>query len=249
MHRLLNGYDRKSLVTLGLLLVTALGVGVWWRDLLRENAQDVTWFLVLTWAAMTALLCWGVEPARDLALAGVALACGFGFEWWGTHTALWSYFTGEKPPTWILLAWPVAALATARISWVLEGVYSGRRSHWAVLYWVLVVLFTGEMLRFTWPVIGKASSLLALACTVGVIATVREPKRDVCFFLAGSALGIALEYWGTTHNCWTYYTRQNPPLFAIAAHGFAQLCYARVLMLCKRTRQAECNSALRSRDA
>jgi hypothetical protein len=47
-------------------------------------------------------------------------------------------------------------------------------------------------------------------------------------FLAGAVLGIFLEYWGTTRECWTYYTLQKPPLFAVLAHGLASVAFWRV---------------------
>ena len=40
-------------------------------------------------------------------------------------------------------------------------------------------------------------------------------------FAAGAGLGYFLEVWGTTRECWTYYTRETPPLFAVLAHGMA----------------------------
>lgn len=42
-------------------------------------------------------------------------------------------------------------------------------------------------------------------------------------------LGMFLESWGTSRNCRTYYTGQVPPPVTAAAHGFAQILYARVL--------------------
>jgi len=33
--------------------------------------------------------------------------------------------------------------------------------------------------------------------------------------------------WGTTRQCWTYYTRQTPPLFAVLAHGMAAVAFWR----------------------
>ena len=43
----------------------------------------------------------------------------------------------------------------------------------------------------------------------------------------GAALGYFLELWGTTCECWTYYTNQTPPLFAVLAHGMAAVSFWR----------------------
>jgi hypothetical protein len=49
----------------------------------------------------------------------------------------------------------------------------------------------------------------------------------VLTFIAGSGLGYFLELWGTTRACWTYYTQQTPPLFAVLAHGMAAVAFWR----------------------
>jgi hypothetical protein len=41
-------------------------------------------------------------------------------------------------------------------------------------------------------------------------------------------LGYFLELWGTTRQCWTYYTFETPPLFAVLAHGMAAVAFWRV---------------------
>ena len=46
-------------------------------------------------------------------------------------------------------------------------------------------------------------------------------------FIAGAGLGYFLERWGTTRECWTYYTLQTPPLFAVLAHGLAAAAFWR----------------------
>jgi hypothetical protein len=52
-------------------------------------------------------------------------------------------------------------------------------------------------------------------------------------FIAGAGLGYFLERWGTTRECWTYYTRQTPPLFAVMAHGMAAVAFWRAGLLVK----------------
>jgi CHASE2 domain-containing sensor protein len=125
-----------------LLLLLYVAIGVRWNDLLKLNIGVVNWLLLAIWILMNALLCWDVRPSQDLALAVVALAGGWVFESWGTHTQLWSYFTGDKPPLWILPAWPVAALATARIAWAIESALAQRQMNFTIPYWLLMALFT-----------------------------------------------------------------------------------------------------------
>ncbi len=224
-----TGYDRKSAVAAGMLGAVYLAIGVLWLDLLRQNLPEVNWLLVTLWAAMSALLCWRVRPKHDLALAAVSLLGGFAFEWWGTETQLWHYFTGETPPVWILPAWPVAALATARLSLCLSRPCSSLRLNWGIGYWTCVLLFAAGMIHFIWPSICQWPSIAACGCIGLVIATSKSHQADLCLFAAGAGLGFLLEYWGTTQECWTYYNSATPPLITAAAHGFAQLCYARVL--------------------
>lgn len=50
----------------------------------------------------------------------------------------------------------------------------------------------------------------------------------VLTFIAGISLGYFLELWGTTRLCWTYYTLDTPPLFAVLAHGMAAVAFWRV---------------------
>jgi hypothetical protein len=49
----------------------------------------------------------------------------------------------------------------------------------------------------------------------------------VLTFVAGAGLGYFLELWGTTRECWTYYTLETPPLFAVLAHGMAAVIFWR----------------------
>jgi hypothetical protein len=52
-------------------------------------------------------------------------------------------------------------------------------------------------------------------------------------FVAGSGLGYYLELWGTTRECWIYYTYQTPPLFAVVAHGMAAVAFWRAGLMVK----------------
>ena len=87
------------------------------------------------------------------------------------------------------------------------------------------------MLSFVAPTFDKPLTLAAIAMCVLIILTPTDHRMAVLTFLAGSALGYFLERWGTTRECWTYYTFQTPPLFAIFAHGLAAVAFWRAGLL------------------
>ena len=230
-----SGFDRRSSVALLLLVTTGASVGYHWRDLLDVNGQ-MDWLLAGIWVWMAALICWGVSLRRDLILVAVG-ACGGGvIEWWGTNTGLWSYFTQERPPLWILPAWPIAALSVDRlgqmVDWMVGEVFRRARSipppHlFRRAYWILTPGFVLWMSVFIWPYAHLFASQVVIVVMVAVTLRCPDPRRDVQVFLAGSLLGIFLEYWGTSRECWTYYTEQVPPPVAVVAHGFAAIAFNR----------------------
>lgn len=219
------GYDRRSLVALGGLIAVYTAVGVNWFHLL-DLSRGMDWLLVGIWALMTALLCREVQPVRDIPLVLAAFGGGLVIEGWGTQTELWRYFTAERPPIWILPAWPVAALTIERLARMLDPLLP--RRHERLVFWVGMPLFILAMTRFLWPSIHLWMSQLVVLLMVGVLFTPGDRRKDVLLFLAGSLLGILLEYWGTSRRCWTYYTAEVPPVEAIFAHGFASVAFERV---------------------
>ena len=55
-----------------------------------------------------------IQPLRNARTAGAATILGWLLEWWGTTEGLWSYFTFERPPIWIVFAWPIGSLVIDR---------------------------------------------------------------------------------------------------------------------------------------
>ena len=228
-------YDRLSALSLALLVSLCVTVGYSHRDLLDANGE-MDWLLAFTWLAMAALLTWNVVPRRDLLLFAVGAAGGAVIEWWGTNTRLWSYFTAERPPLWILPAWPIAALSIdrlARLSERLLGEYEARRGRsidprpTKAAYYVCLPLFVVALVAFIRPSLDQLASRVVIGIVLVVTFVRAEPRRDLSLFGAGSLLGVFLEYWGTSRECWTYYTHQLPPPVAIFAHGFASIAFAR----------------------
>ena len=87
-----------------------------------------------------------------------------------------------------------------------------------------MTLFMGSAVRIP-------SSWVILAIMFATLLWKPAPDRDVCIFLAGSLLGIFLEDWGTSRQCWTYYTEETPPVIAVLAHGFASVTFNRGVQL------------------
>ncbi|MBX3131392.1 MAG: hypothetical protein KF718_32035 [Polyangiaceae bacterium] len=238
-----GGYDRRSLAALLLLVGVGSSVGYHWRDLLDANG-DLDALLLGVWLVMAALITWNVAPRRDLLLLAVGLCGGAVIEWWGTTTGLWRYFTGERPPLWILPAWPVAALSTDRLGQLFDRALTalagrGVASRWLspssdfgqrasqLAYWCLLPLFVLGMTSFAWPARGVLSTQVVIALMIALTLHCPRPRRDVVLFVGASGLGFFLEYWGTSRQCWTYYTEQVPPAIAVVAHGFAAVAFAR----------------------
>ena len=230
-----SGFDRRSPIAFLVLVTTGASVGYHWRDLLDANGE-MDWLLAGIWAWMAALICWGVSLRRDLILVAVG-ACGGGvIEWWGTNTGLWSYFTQERPPLWILPAWPIAALSVDRmgqvVDWGVRQLFGWVRREPSLhlfrrAYFVLTSGFVLWMSAFIWPYAHLFASRVVIVVMIAVTLRCPDPRRDVQVFLAGSLLGVFLEYWGTSRECWTYYTQQVPPPVAVVAHGFAAIAFNR----------------------
>ncbi|MCC6214381.1 MAG: hypothetical protein IT376_05905 [Polyangiaceae bacterium] len=226
-------YDRRGLLALALLVTVGGAVGYRWSDLLDANA-GVDLLLAGTWAFMAAAIAWDASWERDLPLLAAGLAGGALIETWGTVTSLWTYFTAERPPLWILPAWPIAALVVERIALVLghlapasPGRPERRVGGWVAAYWILLPSFVAWMTWFAWHTVGTPATQLVIGVMVFVLVRVRDPRADVLRFVGGALLGVALEYWGTSRQCWTYYTHEVPPAVAVVAHGFAGVAFAR----------------------
>lgn len=231
LARVLQGFTRNSAVAFVLLVSIAAAVGYHWSDLLDANGH-MDWLLAGIWVWLAVLVCWGVRPLEDVLLVMTGLAGGAVIESWGTQTGLWRYFTEERPPLWILPAWPIAALAIDRQSrwllrWLPEAQSPSARRTLAWLYWLLTGTFVLWMAWFIRPSWGHPATWAVLVVMGAVVVDVGDPRRDVALFVAGSALGVFLEYWGTSRGCWTYHTGEVPPLVAVPAHGFAALAFAR----------------------
>jgi hypothetical protein len=225
LARLRAGYDRRSAATLVVLVVGYVGIALAWNRLI-DWSRGMDWLLAGIWLFMTALLCWGIEPRRDAVRALAGFGGGIYVETWGTVTSLWWYFTTERPPLWILPAWPVAAIAIDRLARAVDLVLPSGDHR--VAWWVLLPPFVVGMTAFVWPFVHEPLTVVSIVAMVVVLLVPGNVRQDVCLMLAGSGLGFFLEYWGTSRHCWNYYTGEIPPIAAVFAHGYASVAFQRV---------------------
>ncbi len=239
------GWTRSSYVLLSLFLLTVLLLAyVWWPlaeeylayiDWSKPIWGQLDWLLIGIFLVMSLLIMSGADLRHDSWILLVGLAGGLVIEGWGTQTEIWTYYTLERPPLWIIPAWPIASLSIDRLvrffAKVSPTTIPTRQIQWA--YWTLFPLFFGLMVYFVWPTAGKSLTLMALLLCALLIMTPTDYRLALLTFFAGAGLGYFLERWGTTRQCWTYYTNQTPPLFAVLAHGMAAVAFWRTVLLLK----------------
>ncbi len=195
------------------------GVAVW---------QQLDYLLVGNFLVMTLLIMGSADLRHDLPLAMVGLVGGLVIEAWGTQTGIWSYYTNERPPLWIIPAWPIATLSIDRLYRMLDHLahkVTDRAVN--VTYWLLLGGFLGLMLWFVFPTLDKSLTIMAVLLCLFLYFTPTDKRAMLFIFLMGAALGYFLERWGTSRLCWTYYTGQTPPVFAVFAHGMASVAFWR----------------------
>jgi hypothetical protein len=231
------GWTRHSYVLLSGFLATLLVIGyAWWplaADYLATFNPHYPWWLQVDWLligiflAMSVLIMVGADLRADALIVLVGLAGGLVIEGWGTQTALWTYYTNERPPLWIIPAWPIASLAIDRLYRALAHLTTSAARPWRIAYWLVFPAFYALMLAFVWPTLDKSLTWGALLLCALLSLSPSDPRAAVLTFAAGCGLGYFLELWGTTRACWTYYTLETPPLFAVLAHGMAAVAFWR----------------------
>jgi hypothetical protein len=194
------------------------------------------WLLLGNFLAMSLLMMAQADIKKDSLIVFVGFVGGLVIESWGTQTELWTYYTSERPPLWIIPAWPIASLSIDRLysltrTWLGRRLPEGEDDLIRRLYWLTFIAFYILMLVFVWPTAHLSLTVMALILCAFLILTPQDHRGMLLTFIAGTALGYFLERWGTTRLCWTYYTQQTPPLFAVLAHGMAAVAFWRVAKL------------------
>lgn len=253
----LIGWTKHSSILLGgFFLVILLILYIWWPlavDALAIVDWAGPWWLYMDWLLigifffMSLAIMTRANLMVDALIIFVGTLGGLVIESWGTQTNLWFYYTAERPPLWIIPAWPIASLAIDRITCLMDSIITrienrhipcgpknpGSSKFLKGLYWIIFLVFFILMLVFIAPTFTKSYTVIATLLVILLIATPTDLRMAVLTFLAGSALGYFLELWGTTRQCWTYYTYQTPPLFAVLAHGMAAVAFWRAGLLVK----------------
>jgi len=250
-------WTRDSSILLGGFFVTILLiVYIWWPlaeeylayvDWNGEWWRYMDWLLLRIFGFMSITIIARANLKTDLLIIFVGICGGLAIESWGTQTNLWFYYTEERPPLWIIPAWPIASLSIDRITRGLlflttKGIlrlrsgqapeHKGERLFKA-LYWLTFAAFLSLMLVFVAPTFDKSYTWLSLGLCVLLVLTPTDHRFAFLTFIAGTGLGYYLEVWGTTRECWTYYTFETPPLFAVLAHGMAAVAFWRAGLILK----------------
>jgi hypothetical protein len=234
-------WTRDSSILLGGFFVTIfLIVYLWWplaEEYLKFIDWNGSWWLYIDWLLlgvflfMTITIMARANLKTDALIVFVGICGGLAIESWGTQTNLWHYYTAERPPLWIIPAWPIASLSIDRIARFLNSLVerraTGPSSLFSILYWITFASFLILMLVFVSPTFDKSYTWLATILCILLILTPTNHRFAFLTFIAGAGLGYFLERWGTTRECWIYYTHETPPLFAVLAHGMAAVAFWR----------------------
>ncbi|MBC7877202.1 MAG: hypothetical protein H7Y59_08545 [Anaerolineales bacterium] len=243
-------WTRDSSVLLGGFFVTIILIlYIWWplaQEVLSYIDWNGAWWLYMDWLLLGVFLFMSITiVARanlktDVLIVFVGMCGGLAIESWGTQTNLWHYYTAERPPLWIIPAWPIASLSIDRITRFLNATIERvskqikptiLHSLFSLFYWLTFVSFLTLMLVFVSPTFDKSYTWLAIILCILLIATPTNYRFALLTFIAGAGLGYFLELWGTTRECWIYYTNEKPPLFAVLAHGMAAVAFWRAGLL------------------
>lgn len=238
-------WTRSSSYILGaFFLVIGLIIYVWWplaEAYLALYNWEIAWWkqidylLLGIFAFMSLMIMAGADIRSDLLIVFVGMVGGLVIEAWGTQTELWVYYTNERPPLWIIPAWPIASLTINRMVRLLQVALPERFGAKELLPFYIALMggFMALLLVFVWPTIDKSLTIAAIAICILMIIAPRDLRMMLLTFIAGTALGYFLERWGTTRLCWIYYTHEQPPVFAVLAHGMAAVAFWRTELLIK----------------
>jgi hypothetical protein len=242
----LLGWNRSSYFLMSAFALTLLLLGyVWWplaKEYLSYIPWDGEWWRYLDWLLINIFLFMSLsimaraDLKQDARIILVGLAGGLVIESWGTQTEIWTYYTNERPPLWIIPAWPIASLSIDRLvvalNWLFKGRPGGEESparSWRAAYWAVFVLYYIILVDYAAPTLDKSFTILALLFVAYLTMSPTDHRLALLTFAAGSGLGYFLELWGTTREAWTYYTLARPPLFAVLSHGLAAVAFWRAV--------------------
>jgi hypothetical protein len=256
------GWNRSSYTLLSMFLLTLFLLGYVWWPLAEEYLalipwggewwRYLDWLLINIFLFMSFMIMAKADIRQDWKIIFVGMAGGMVIESWGTQTEIWTYYTNERPPLWIIPAWPIASLSIDRMVRALRR-YTGKQaakvnrpgfpcvpvylpafspsslSAWVPVYWLTFLAYFALFILYVAPTFDKSFTLIATGLVVYLILTPTDYRVAALTFIAGSGLGYYLELWGTTRQAWTYYTLAKPPLFAVLSHGMAAVAFWRAV--------------------
>jgi hypothetical protein len=230
----------------GFAAIILLIIVVWWPLVVEYFSQmdpaipvwrQLDGLLIGIFLAMSALIMAGADLRKDAWVVFVGLAGGLVIESWGTQTLLWTYYTKERPPLWIIPAWPIASLSIDRLTRLLKRIFPdsetrpGLKKIYRCMYWLVFAAFLAVMIPFIAPTFNKSLTVMSALLVLFIILTPTDNRTAILTFAAGAGLGYFLELWGTTRACWMYYTGETPPFFAVLAHGMAAVAFWRAKLI------------------
>ncbi len=194
--------------------------GAWW---LR-----IDWMLVAIFLFMTIVVALTADVIKSIPFIIIGLLGGLAIEAWGTQTEIWTYYTRERPPLWIIPAWPTATLTIDWLARILGRSTKFKSDRiWQVIYWSWAVVFLLLLISFSRHTMPMITTVFAWIISFAVLCVPQNYRVSALILIAGTSFGFFLELWGTTRHCWNYWTRETPPVFAVMAHGIASLVFWR----------------------
>src|SRR5512137_1488448 len=166
-------WTRDSSILLGGFLLTIfLIVYIWWplaEEYLAYVDWNGPWWRYMDWLLlgifgfMSITIIARANLKTDLLIVFVGICGGLAIESWGTQTNMWHYYTAERPPLWIIPAWPIASLSIVRlVGWLNIAIPRGNERVFRITYWLIFSAFYILMLIFIQPTLDKSLSLAAL---------------------------------------------------------------------------------------
>jgi hypothetical protein len=179
----------------------------------RTVAEDGLFWAMVAWSWL--LVAARPRPRSDPYLLAAAAAAGWTVEAWGTRSGLWSYYTGQTPPPWILVAWTAGALVVARLAETPSPVWARvPGGSWRPVFWGFLAAAQAMGLPFVWSRSPAAGTALLLG--LGAFLAWRpRPERDGPALAAGFVCVLFADLWGTTNSCYRYHC-QDGSLVGIA---------------------------------
>ncbi len=191
------GWTRSSIWLMSVFLaIVGLILIVWWPLVVEYTSTydaryplwaQLDWLLVGVFAAMSLLIMARADVRSDWVILLVGMGGGLVIETWGTQTQLWTYYTLERPPLWIIPAWPIASLSIDRLyRLLLRLTRSWQPSVFRWLYWTIMPGFLAIMIAFVGPTFDKSLTWAALALCILLTLTPHDERGAVLTFLAGA---------------------------------------------------------------